>query len=93
MCPCLYCAAHKAFLLPARNLGDEMPVELSVKDNALGNVKIFQSVLYPHLGTPNMGVGLAGACCALLTQSSLVQHHGHWRQPRDVREGKPVVSS
>ena len=57
MCPCLYRAAHKAFLLPAHNLGDETPVELSVKDNALGNIKIFQSISYPHLGTPTMGVG------------------------------------
>lgn len=45
MCPCMYHAAHKAFLPPAHNIGREMAVEVSVnKDSALGNVKIFESI-------------------------------------------------
>lgn len=93
MCPCLYHAAHKAFLLPARNLGDELPAELSIKDSALGNIKIFQIVSYPHLGIPTIGVGHAVTSCAELTQSPLVQHYDHWRQPEDVKKDKPAVSS
>lgn len=76
--------AHSVSLLPMKLslclhviLGMKCNVKLPIKDSSLGNVKIFQYILHPHLGTPPMGVRHTVVCCAELTQSPLVQHCGH----------------